>query len=159
VTRDYHLELDEDAGPKLLSVFGGKITTARALAEEALGRLGIKGPRWTAASPLPGGDASRDFRADLEALADWIPADLLLRLRRSYGTRLKDALGGAKSLPGLGQHFGAGLFESEVRYLVDREFARTAEDILWRRTKLGLQMSTAEQRSLADWMEAHASNG
>ena len=156
VTRDYHLELEEDAGPKLLSVFGGKITTARALAEEALGRLGIEGVMWTAAFPLPGGDASRAFRADLEALAGGMPADLLLRLSRSYGTRLKDVLQGATSVPGLGRHFGAGLYETEVRYLIEREFARTAEDIMWRRTKLGLHMSAAEQRSLSEWMEARA---
>ena len=153
VTRDYHLELDEDPGPKLLSVFGGKITTARALAEEALGRLGIEGPKRTAASPLPGGDTSPAFASDLEALAGWLPADLLLRLSRSYGTRLKDLLQGATSMSGLGRHFGAGLHEAEVRYLIEREFARTAEDILWRRTKLGLHMSAAEQHSLSEWME------
>ncbi|MDP8914129.1 MAG: glycerol-3-phosphate dehydrogenase [Pseudomonadota bacterium] len=155
VTRDYHLELDEDAG--LLSVFGGKITTARALAEEALDRLGVDGPKRTAASPLPGGDTSPAFGADLEALAGWMPGDLLRRLSRSYGTRLRDVLQGATSVPGIGRHFGAGLYEAEVRYLVEREFARTAEDILWRRTKLGLHMSAAEQRSLSDWIEAHVS--
>jgi glycerol-3-phosphate dehydrogenase len=157
VTRDYHLELDEDSGPKLLSVFGGKITTARALAEEALGRLGIKGLKWTAASALPGGDTSAAFQADLETIAGWLPADILKRLSRSYGTRLKDVLGGATSAEGLGRYFGAGLYEAEARYLVEREFARTAEDILWRRTKLGLHMKAAEQRSLSDWMEAYAS--
>jgi glycerol-3-phosphate dehydrogenase len=156
VTRDYHLELDEDAGPKLLSVFGGKITTARALAEETLGRLGIKGPRWTAASPLPGGDISGAFGADLESIAGWMPASLLLRLRRSYGARLARIVGTATSMNDLGRNFGAGLYEAEVRFLISNEFARTAEDIVLRRTKLGLHMSAVEQRSLSDWMDAHA---
>ena len=154
VTRDYHLELDEDAGPRLLSVFGGKITTARALAEEAVGRVGISGRKVTDTAFLPGGDILPEFNEWLRELGAWIPAPLLSRLARSYGTRLRELLGGAASVPALGRHFGAGLYEAEVRYLLAQEFARTAEDILWRRTKLGLHMSAAEQQALSRWMEA-----
>lgn len=148
VTRDYHLELDPDPGPKLLSVFGGKITTARALAEEALDRLGIEGRRTTASTFVPGGDLHPAFFEWLERVSAWLPQPLLARLSHAYGTRMQEVIGGATSLHLLGRHFGAGLYEAELRYLVEREFARTAEDILWRRTKLGLQMSGAEQANL-----------
>ena len=155
VTRDYHLELDDECGPPLLSVFGGKITTARALAEEALDRLGIKGPKLTATSFLPGGEPAPELATYLKSLASWMPGDLLLRLRSSYGTRLKDLLGGAASVADLGRDFGAGLYETEVRYLRAREFARTADDILWRRTKLGMQMSASEKEAVSAWLATH----
>jgi glycerol-3-phosphate dehydrogenase len=149
VTRDYRLELDEDAGPQLLSVFGGKITTARALAVEALDMLGIEGRRSTGWSELPGGDVYEDFNRYLEALADWVPQPLLGRLGRAYGTRLRVLIGEASRLEDLGRHFGAGLYEAEIRYLQTHEFARAAEDIVWRRTKLGLHMSEAERKNVA----------
>lgn len=155
VTRDYHLELDDDPGPKLLSVFGGKITTARALAEEALDRLEIGGDSITSTSPLPGGGLSPDFSAFLEELGHWMPAPLLSRLSRSYGSRLRDMLGDASSDLDLGWHFGAGLYETEVRYLMAHEFACTVDDILWRRTKLGLHISAAGRQALAVWLETH----
>jgi len=154
VTRDFHLELDGAAGPKLISVFGGKVTTARALATEALDALGVGGFKFTATSPLPGGDIDRAFNDRLHALAAWLPPPLLARLAAAYGTRLETLLGGAGSLADLGRHFGAGLYEREVRYLVDTEFARTADDIIWRRSKLGLAMSEEEQAALADWLSA-----
>jgi glycerol-3-phosphate dehydrogenase len=149
VTRDYRLELDEDSGPRLLSVFGGKITTARALAVEAVDMLGIEGRRSTGWSELPGGDVYEDFNRYLEALADWLPQPLLGRLGRAYGTRLRVLIGEATRLEDLGRHFGAGLYEAEIRYLQTHEFARAAEDIVWRRTKLGLHMSEAERKSVA----------
>jgi glycerol-3-phosphate dehydrogenase len=152
VTRDYRLELDPDPGPKLLSVFGGKITTARALAEEALDRLGVEGRRATASAFLPGGDIHPDFLAWLEGLARWMPPALVGRLSRAYGTRLKDMLGEAGSLRELGRHFGHGLYEAELSYLREREFARTAEDVLWRRTKLGLRLSPTQARAVERWM-------
>jgi glycerol-3-phosphate dehydrogenase len=148
VTRDYHLELDDDPGPKLLSVFGGKITTARALAEEALEKIGAPGQSLTARSVLPGGDLSLAFKHDVAALGTWMPAPLLDRLKRAYGTRLPDVLNGATQLNHLGRHFGAGLYEAELGYLRDKEFARTAEDVLWRRTKLGLMMTAEEKKAL-----------
>jgi glycerol-3-phosphate dehydrogenase len=153
VTRDYRLELDEAPGPKLLSVFGGKLTTARALAEEALDKLGItSGRKVTATNFLPGGDIYPEYNNYLDRLAAWLPAPLLLRLGRGYGTRLKDVLADASSIRDLGRHFGAGLYEAELRYLREREFAQTADDILWRRTKLGLEMSRAEQKALARFL-------
>jgi glycerol-3-phosphate dehydrogenase len=152
VTRDYHLELDADPGPKLLSVFGGKLTTARALAEEALDRLGLEGGRSTAATFLPGGDLYPDFLNWLESLAAWMPQPLLARLSRAYGTRMKAIVGEAKSLEHLGRHFGAGLYEAELLYLQNKEFARTAEDVLWRRTKLGLTMRKPDQEALARFL-------
>jgi glycerol-3-phosphate dehydrogenase len=148
VTRDYRLELDGDPGGKLLSVFGGKITTARALAEEALDLLEIQGPRRTATTALPGGDLTPPFLEWRDGLSEWMPPALLSRLSGAYGTRMKDIIGGARTLQDLGHHHGAGLYEAELRYLVDREFARTAEDILWRRSKLGLDMNDTERKAL-----------
>ena len=147
VTRDYHLELDDEPGAKLLSVFGGKITTARALAEEALEMIGSSG-RWTATMPLPGADTG-DFAAFEHRVASrhpWLEPPLRHRLCRAYGTRVAKLLGSAASMANLGRAFGAGLTEAEIRYLTANEFALTADDILWRRTKLGLHM-TEEQRA------------
>lgn len=152
VTRDYRLELEATPGPKLLSVFGGKLTTARALAAEALDRLGVAGLKFTRTTALPGGDLLPDFLVRLEALSSRIPADLLARLARAYGTRIEEVIGNASNIAGLGRHFGAGLYEAEVRYLRDREFARTADDILWRRTKLGLKLSSGERKALERWL-------
>ncbi|HEX8572505.1 MAG TPA: glycerol-3-phosphate dehydrogenase [Allosphingosinicella sp.] len=151
VSRDYRLELDPDPGPKLLSVFGGKITTARALAQEALDRLGVEGRRSTSHSFLPGGDIYPEFLAWLEEADRWLPQPLLARLSHAYGTRLKDMLGDARSVADLGRDFGAGLFEAELRWLRDREFARTAEDVLWRRTKLGLAMDAEGVGRVEAW--------
>lgn len=154
VTRDYRLELDSAPGAKLLSVFGGKLTTARALATEALDTLRVPGLKFTATSPLPGGQITPGFNEWLAQLAEWLPADLLDRLARAYGTRLDRLLDGVDSLKDMGRHFGAGLYEAEVRYLIDHEWARTAEDILWRRTKLGLAFTPAETKALAKWLES-----
>jgi len=148
VTRDYRLELDESEGARSLSVFGGKITTARALASEALERLGVDGLKFTRTSPLPGGDVTRAFNLWLEATRGWMPAPMLGRMAEAYGTRMRRVVGEASSLDALGRHFGADLYEAEVRYLVEQEFARTAEDVLWRRSKLGLRMSAAEVEAL-----------
>ncbi len=148
ISRDFRLELDDQAGAELRSVFGGTVTTARALAGEALDRLGVGGFKFTATSPLPGGDINAGFNAWLADLAEWMPAPLLLRLSGAYGTRLQHLLDGAGSISELGRDFGAGLFEREVRYLVDTEFARFADDILWRRTKLGLVMPPEGARAL-----------
>jgi glycerol-3-phosphate dehydrogenase len=146
-SRDYRIRLDEDHGAPLLNVFGGKITTYRRLAEESVDRLmdaaGMDRPSWTeGGDPLPGGDF-----ADAERLLDtwsrkwpWLPVALAHRWLRHYGTRTSRLLGSAGKLQDLGEHFGAGLYRSEVDYLVRHEWARSAEDILWRRTKLGLRL-------------------
>jgi glycerol-3-phosphate dehydrogenase len=151
VTRDYRLELDEAEGPPLLTVFGGKITTARALALEALDRLRVEGRRSTGWMALPGGDLTPAFLEWLETLSAWMPQPLLARISRAYGTRLRDIVGSAQSLKQLGRHFGHGLYEVELNYLKQHEFARSAEDVLWRRTKLGLSFSTAERRKVEQW--------
>ncbi len=152
VTRDYRLELDDTPGPKLLSVFGGKITTSRALADEAVDRLGIGGFKFTATTPLPGGDLSARFNFWLADLRPWMPEALVDRLSRAYGTRLERMIGSRSSVAQIGRHFGAGLYELEIRYLVEQEFARTADDILWRRTKLGLRTSEAEQKAIGQFV-------
>ncbi|MBA3676591.1 MAG: glycerol-3-phosphate dehydrogenase [Sphingosinicella sp.] len=153
VTRDYHLELDDDPGAQLLSIFGGKITTARALAVEAMDLLGIEGRKSTSWSALPGGEIFDDFNSWLEGHAGWVPRPLLRRLAFAYGTRLRALLGEATGLQDLGRHFGAGLYEAEIRYLIAHEFARTAEDILWRRTKLGLHMTDGERAEVARFLD------
>jgi glycerol-3-phosphate dehydrogenase len=148
VTRDYHLELDSAPGSRLLSIFGGKITTARALAEEAVEMLGLEGRRSTRSAFFPGGDLHPGFLSWLEAAGAWLPQPLLARLANSYGTRMQAVLADARGVADLGRHYGAGLYEAELSYLIETEWARTAEDILWRRSKLGLFLSKAERAAL-----------
>jgi glycerol-3-phosphate dehydrogenase len=166
-TRDYVFEFDAPGGLPLLSIFGGKITTYRRLAEEALERLGqflpgkAKPAGWTATAPLPGGDL--DVSA-IPALADelirnhsFLSRALALRLAHAYGARARKVLENVSSAAGLGRLFGDTLTECEVRYLMAHEFARTAEDIIWRRSKLGLRLSVEEVKSLDDWIATHRS--
>ncbi|MDO7843509.1 glycerol-3-phosphate dehydrogenase [Sphingomonas immobilis] len=158
VTRDYVLDVDGDEQrPAMLSIFGGKITTYRKLAEHALEKLAPflerPGTAWTAAAALPGGDiAGGDFDAfvtGLERTYPKLPAALLRRLARAYGTRVTTLLGPdtATTPADLGEDFGGGLFSAEVEYLVATEWAKTADDILFRRSKLGLHVppGTAER--------------
>jgi len=159
VSRDYHLELQHGSGgAPVLTVYGGKITTYRRLAEHALQRLAseleIPGDSWTADEPLPGGDLPG---ADLplfisHCLARWplLPAALVERLARTYGTRTAQLVGGARELADLGRNYGAGLTSAEIRYLVENEWARGAEDILLRRTRLGLQFPASALHDLQD---------
>lgn len=157
VTRDYAFELDTQGGAPILSVYGGKITTFRKLAEHALGRLAPQlpmGPKWTRTAPLPGGEME-DFAAFLWRAGErfsWMPPEMLLRLARAYGTRIDKVVGTADGLDRLGDHFGGDLYESELRYLVEEEFARTPQDILWRRSKLGLHLPAETERRVADWL-------
>ncbi len=160
VTRDYTFDLDgRDGEPPILSIFGGKITTYRKLAEHALDKLGDytgeKHAPWTKDAALPGGDipgADFDrFLAEQSTLYPWLPAPHLRRLARAYGTRVETLLDGAASIEGLGTHFGAGLYEAELRYLIAHEFVQSADDILWRRSKLGLHLSSAEQEAVKTW--------
>jgi glycerol-3-phosphate dehydrogenase len=160
-TRDYVLELDapEGAAP-ILSVFGGKITTFRKLAEQALGTLKqvfpTMGKAWTATAPLSGGDIPigtlDTWRAGVAARYNVLDSFTLDRLARSYGTRIDRILDGARDKASLGRDFGAGLTEREVDWLVANEWAETAEDILWRRTKLGLRMSADDERVLREYL-------
>jgi glycerol-3-phosphate dehydrogenase len=167
-TRDYVLELDHPlGGAPLLSVFGGKITTFRRLAEHALDKLlpamGESRPTWTAVSILPGGDMPRgDFDAFVATLLrdrPWLPPALARRLARAYGTRCTVILGEARDLAGLGRDLGAGLTEAEAAYLVDTEWARSAADILWRRSKLGLRVDAEAADRLDRWIARHVGRG
>jgi glycerol-3-phosphate dehydrogenase len=157
VTRDYLLEYDAAPGrAPLLSVFGGKITTYRRLAEEALdllaSTLGGVRPVWTARATLPGGDIVNadfnEFVVDLQRHFPWLPGALLHRYARAYGTRVHRLLGEAASLTDLGKNFGGDVFEAEVDYLVKHEWALTSQDILWRRSKLGLHVGPEVAREL-----------
>lgn len=160
VSRDYHLELQQGTGgAPILSVYGGKITTYRRLAEHALTLLlpemGIDaGTPWTGSTPLPGGDLPRaDFGAfHAHALARWpeLPPRLVTRLAQHYGTRMARILNNAQRPEDLGHSFGEELTFAEVRYLVQNEWARSAEDILWRRTRLGLGLSESGLHELQD---------
>jgi glycerol-3-phosphate dehydrogenase len=153
VTRDYALILDSATRrAPLLTVYGGKITTYRRLAEAALHKLRrvLKaGPAWTAKSHLPGSAfAPQDFDAVLaEAIGRWpfLSEPHARRLVRAYGTRIERILGEAASMQGLGQRFAGDLTAAELRYLVEEEWAETADDVLWRRSKLGLKASTEDR--------------
>lgn len=163
-TRGYRLDLsDEDEGAPLLSVYGGKITTYRHLAEEAVDRLGtrllaLSGPAWTRLRALPGGDFGMEelplLKADLARRYPFLGEVQTDRLARAYGTRAERWLGAAQGWADLGRDFGAGLSQAEVDYLRAEEWALTAEDMLWRRTKLGLRLSAAQQAELADYLGA-----
>ena len=161
VTRDYVLDLETRGGAPLLNIFGGKITTFRRLSEHALQKLAGRFPAmkgdWTAEVPLPGGDIpSADFVSFLSALQaahPWLPRELTRHYARLYGTRTGMILHGAASLGDLGRHFGGQLYEAEVRYLCEKEWAQTPDDILSRRTKHGLHLSRDERQSFADWFD------
>jgi glycerol-3-phosphate dehydrogenase len=158
--RDYVLALEQERGAApLLSIYGGKITTYRRLAEAALDRLapfvGAR-PAWTKSSRLPGGDFDFDGIERLvgQIRRSWpfLAEAHARRLVHAYGTRASRILGSAKRLDDLGPRFGADLTASELRYLMEREWARTEEDVLWRRSKLGLRLSRAERERLAKFM-------
>ena len=166
VTRDYRIELTQSADhPPLLSIFGGKLTTYRKLAETVLEKLqeplGISPQRWTHRSPLPGGGLrARNFRRfviDVRRRWRFLPITVARRLARAYGTRVEAIIGGAKSFADLGEHYGAGLTAAEVDYLTRNEWAMTDEDILWRRSKLGLHMTEAERQHLAAALSTRSS--
>ena len=166
-TRDYVLKRDgaEGSAP-LINIFGGKITTYRRLAESMLEKIeetiGRKGTRWTAGATLPGGDFEETaFDAEVGRLrADYpfLGAAYARRLVRHYGTRARTLLGSAKSEADLGQHFGADLYAVELEYLIRAEWAQTAEDVLWRRTKRGLALDDAAKHAVEDYMSGRVGN-
>ncbi len=172
VTRDYLLERNADAAP-LLSVWGGKITTFRKLAEDAaddIGRmLGEARPAWTEGAFLPGGDLSgwigkasgaqpqddfRRFVAAVEARHPWLPPALAHRLARAYGSRIERVLGDAAALADLGAEVAPGLHERELRYLQGEEWAVSGDDVLWRRSKLGLHLAASGRERVDAWMRS-----
>lgn len=165
VTRDYQLVASEktESAP-LLSVYGGKITTYRKLAEDALSKLApwfpAAGPKWTEQATLPGGDmgglSSKEWSTHLQAKYPWVKQDMLLRYARQYGSMSEEILAEYESVAEMGQYFGGTLYEAELRYLMRKEWAATAEDVLWRRTKLGLHLTNAEKTAVAEWMSTHS---
>ncbi|MGV8892488.1 MAG: glycerol-3-phosphate dehydrogenase [Burkholderiaceae bacterium] len=170
VTRDYLLECDEKTAP-FLNVWGGKITTYRKLSEEALAlllpRLDRSAPDWTAGAPLPGGDLQQagklvatydfaSFASQFRAAHEWLPSKLAQRYARCYGTRATRMLGRATSLADLGEELAPGFYEQEARYLYESEWARSAEDMLWRRTKCGLHCQAHHVARVQQWLAAVA---
>lgn len=164
ITRDFTLELNNENGQApALNIFGGKLTTYRELAEEAVNLLKPffpnMGPAWTAQKPLPGGSIPEaNFKKFLAAIAgkySWIPADLLKHYAKNYGSLIHVLLENAHTLKDLGQHFGANLYQLEVEYLIKYEWAKSADDILWRRTKFGLGFSADEKEKLNQFLQAY----
>ena len=167
-TRDYVLKVERPSGAApLLNVFGGKITTYRRLAEAAMEKLRPffpdMGGSWTASAALPGGDfplgGAGDLSARLRDRYPFVDEAWANRLVRTYGTDVFTLLDGASSAADLGRDFGATLREAEVRWLMEQEWARRADDIVWRRTKLGLRMTPDQVRALDDWMRASPAAG
>lgn len=166
VTRDYRLELTETSrdAPPLLTIFGGKITTYRRLAESALEKLrphlNSSDREWTDRAALPGGDVPRAdfaaFAAGVQKRWPFLPAPLAQRLAHAYGTRVEKILGKAQAMLDLGEHYGGGLTQAELSYLVAHEWARSADDVLWRRTKLGLHLNEQERHRVAQLFDRAA---
>lgn len=166
ITRDYHLQLSVLGAPAL-HVFGGKITTYRKLAEEALDLLAPclrnHHKAWTAHAVLPGGDLGQpsspaslaEFVRQMQTRYAWLPATLLQRYARSYGSRMQQLLLFCTSLADLGTELAPGLYAREVQYLIRHEWARNAEDILWRRSKLGLHLPPNTAATLDAWIQQH----
>jgi glycerol-3-phosphate dehydrogenase len=162
VTRDYHLLLDSGEraeGAPVLSVFGGKITTHRRLAERVMEKLSARFPGtrpWTHTEPLPGGDLrGRSFRGlllDYRRRFPHLPKLWIARLLRRHGTLAEKIIGDARDEHALGMNFGGGLYECELQYLVEHEWVREADDALWRRTKCGLHMSAAQKAQVREWL-------
>jgi glycerol-3-phosphate dehydrogenase len=158
-TRDYVLEIDQEGAP-LLNVLGGKITTARYLAEDAMGRLGKAAARTvgkvTRERPFPGGQLPLEFNAFIErsdAIWPFLGTERAIRMARAYGASLGIMLAQVQDEAAMGRDFGHGLTQVEVDWLIEREWAKTAEDILWRRTKLGLAFSESQTTELARYVD------
>ena len=166
VTRDYKLDLDTKKGAPILSVYGGKLTTYRKLAEDALDMLApvlnISKPAWTYSAVLPGGDipdASYDaFVQQMRNNYPWLDNDVLNDYARNYGTRMTLLVGSANSMADLGIDFSGGLYQSEVDYLMQNEWAKEVEDVLWRRTKKGLAVSDEGVIQLKEYLAAKINN-
>lgn len=167
VTRDYRLDYQKTKdGAVALSILGGKITTYRKLAEQAVNQLSSifnnTNKAWTSTAPLPGGNLpGENIDEFIELTAHefpWLPHDLLCRYATSYGTRMSILLNGVSCFSDLGAELTPGLFEIEIRYLIKHEWAHTVEDILWRRTKLGILANTKNTNNLQDWLKSNAAS-
>ncbi|MDE1153812.1 MAG: glycerol-3-phosphate dehydrogenase [Micavibrio sp.] len=161
VTRDYILDMEEHDGLPILSVYGGKLTTSRKLSEHAAqlvtAKMGLETKDWTETAFLPGADAGTlafdNFVKQLRREYAWLPEALALRYARAYGVRVRDLVRHAKRLTDLGEHAGENVYEAELRYLVHNEWAMTLEDVLWRRSKLGLHTTAETQARMGDMLE------
>lgn len=161
ISRDYQLLLEKNTAP-LLTVIGGKITTHRLLADEVMNKLKFYFPNmghaWTQYKTLPGCDFENGsfdiFYQQLKSKYDYLPNDLIARYAKNYGTRAYLLLDNVKSINNLGIEFAAGLYQKEVEYLITHEWAKNVDDILWRRTKLGLFFSPYDIQKLNDWLMA-----
>ena len=157
VTRDYILEMQDNKGLPMLSVYGGKLTTYRHLSEDAAAVISEKLDRkhrpWTEDAVLPGGDLKTDdFEIFFKTFCrefQWLPKENALRYCKSYGTRARYFLRGARRIEDLGEHLGGGIYEAEIAYLVLKEWAMTLEDILWRRSKWGLHVTKDTEKNIA----------
>ncbi|UXI01396.1 glycerol-3-phosphate dehydrogenase [Photobacterium sp. TY1-4] len=162
ITRDYTLELEQTGNqPPLLSIFGGKLTTYRKLAEAAMTKLAPffpqMGPAWTADAFLPGGEAHFDgqqLATQLQQQCPWLSRFTAERMATNYGTRALTLLDGICEEAEMGEHFGEGFYALELDYLMKHEFVQDAEDALWRRSKLGLYLSAAQQQAVAGYIAA-----
>lgn len=166
VTRDYTLEIADQQGKlPLLSVFGGKLTTYRKLAEHAVDKLvhyfpQMTGP-WTKDNQLPGGDVGYDLNSYMKVVQDlypWLPTELAKRYVHTYGTRTSMVVNDAQDLNELGEHFGHGIYEAELKYLYHHEWARNCDDVIWRRTKLGMWLDKQQCQRISNWLETYAKN-
>lgn len=164
-TRDYVLREDGSGDEaRIINIFGGKITTYRKLAESMLDKieaaLGKRNPAWTANSTLTGGDFKVDefdgIVADVQKRYPFVDQTLAWRLVRSYGTKAWQLLGDAKSREDMGPQFGGSLTGLEVEYLMENEWAQTAEDVVWRRSKLGIRLTEDQIANLDDWMRSRS---
>lgn len=163
ITRDYTLDVhDENGKAPLLSVFGGKLTTYRKLAEHAMEKLAHYysniGPAWTKTGVLPGGEiqGSRDdYAASLRRRHGWLSESLARHYARTYGSNSEKILENARSLSDLGEDFGHEFYEAELRYLVEHEWVRKLDDAIWRRTKLGMWLNDEQQARVAQWLTEH----
>lgn len=164
MTRDYTLDIQDTGGrAPLLSVFGGKLTTYRKLAEQALDKLrpyyAHCGAAWTKTALLPGGDMGMDrdcYAASLCQRFSWLPEKLACHYAHTYGTRSQMIIASASEIADLGEYFGHTLYEAELRYLVDYEWVVTVQDAIWRRTRLGMWLDATQQQCVANWLAGHA---
>lgn len=159
VTRDYKFDFQMINGAPILSVFGGKITTYRHLAELAVNKITRRKASWTASMPLPGGNIKTSIQEYADGQVErypFLPPDLVWRYVRAYGTRMDKFIEGKYALDDMGYDFGCGLYQAEIDYLIDHEFAHSADDILWRRSKMGLHSDMHTRAAIEEYIAGKA---
>lgn len=155
VTRDYKFDYQTVGGAPILSVFGGKITTYRHLAERAVNKIMRRKASWTASMPLPGGNIKVSMQEYVDGQIvryPFLPQELVWRYARAYGTRMDRFIEGKYALEDMGRDFGFGLYQAEIDYLMDHEFARGVDDVLWRRSKMGLHSDIHTRTAIETYM-------